>query len=145
MNAKQVYERVCLVTTIGERQFFDRLNDCLASLAQLYGEVPKLLWQAEEDGTYPESQWITNLKDEIKLLPLFHAALPDYVLYASGAGDAYGQSYAAKANSAWLTYWNRDAKGRRIRKRGPWCRGCKGCEGGKDCPHSCCKAGDGHV
>lgn len=115
MNAKQVYERVCLVANIGERQFFDRLNDTLGSLGAAYGETPKLLWEAGEDGEYPEGQWVKSLSDELVLLPLYHAALPDNILYLSGAGETYGQEFLRKSREAWLAYWNRDAKGRTIK------------------------------
>ena len=122
MNAKQVYERVCLISRIGERQFFDRLNDTLVSLGATYGETPKLLYEAGEDSEYPEGQWVKSLDDELLLLPLYHAALSDNILYLSGAGEAYGQEFLRKSREAWLAYWNRDARGRTIKGKDGGCR-----------------------
>lgn len=124
MNAKQIYERVQLVMPIGERQFFDRLNDAIGVLDQEYGELPKLLWQADENGALPEKQqWVKTLDDEIDLLPYYHVTLADHVLYLSGAGETYEAEFRAKARAAWLNYWNRDAKGRRV-KTGGTCGRC---------------------
>ena len=116
MNAKQIYERVCLVKPIGERQFFDRLNDTLAAVNAAYGEAPKLLWQADGEGGYPEAQWVKSLDEEIKLLPLYHGALHLHILYLSGAGDGAEQEFLSKTREAWLVYWNRNAAGKTVRR-----------------------------
>ncbi len=115
VNVKQVYERVMLVATVNQRQFFDRLNDVLVELGGLYGEVPKLLYKPEEDGSYPDGQWVKNLDEELEILPLYHAALADGVLFLSGAGEVYQTEFMRKAKEAYLKYWNVDAKGRRVK------------------------------
>ena len=114
MNTKQVYERVQMVTNISEREFFDRLNDTIGELNAIYGEVPKLLWVNYEGG-FPPEVWIKKLDDKIDLLPLYHEALSDNILYLSGAGSEYRQEFLMKARNAYLTYWNRNAKGRRVK------------------------------
>lgn len=123
MNAKQIYERVLLTANISERQFFDRLNDTLGELGALYGEVPKLLYQAGPEGDYPEAQWVKRLDTDLNVLPLYHHAIVDNILFLSGAGEAYQAQFRQKVREAWLKYWNVDAKGRRV-KRGGGKGGC---------------------
>ena len=123
MNAKQIYERVSLVTPIWERQFFDRLNDTIIELASLYGDVPKLSYRVDENGEYPQGQWVKELDAELLILPLYHAAIADNILYLSGAGESYKSEFIRKSHDAWLKYWNDNAKGRKVKNYGK--RGCR--------------------
>lgn len=116
MEILQIYERVCLVKPIGEREFFDRLNDTIREIEGLYGDEPKILYKRDGDGHYLTYGWVRTFDDEINLLPLYHTAMADNILYMSGAGDIYGQEFLKKAREAHLTYWNRNAKGRRVRR-----------------------------
>jgi hypothetical protein len=115
MNIKQMYERVSLVAPVFEREFFDRLNDTVIELGGMYGEVPKLLYVTGEDGEVKAVEWVKKFEDEINVLPLYHPAIVDNILFLSGAGDVYKQEFIRKANVAWLDYWNKDAKGRRVK------------------------------
>jgi hypothetical protein len=124
MKVKQIYERVSLVTPVWQRQFFDRLNDTILELGGLYGEVPKLLYVSDADGEIITEQWVKDLEEELILLPLYHPALADNILYLSNAGDVYKQEFIRKARDAWLKYWNGDAKDRKVKKNGKGARSC---------------------
>lgn len=118
MNVKQIYERVSLVTPIWQRHFFDRLNDTLIELGSMYGDVPKLLYIEDENGEYPDGQWVKELETQLVILPLYHASIIDNILYLSGAGEEYQAEFIRKSHAAWLNYWNKDAKDRRVMERG---------------------------
>ena len=130
MNVKQIYERVSVVMPVFQRQFFDRLNDTVVELGGMYGEVPKLLYVENDDGTFAGSScepfdiWVTELEDElsieteVSILPLYHAAIVDNILFLSGAGEHYKGEFIRKAREAWLKYWNVDAKDRRVKSNG---------------------------
>jgi hypothetical protein len=118
MNVKQIYERVSLVTPVWQRQFFDRLNDTIIELEGAYGEVPKLLYVTGADGEIITEQWVKSLDEELIILPLYHPAIVDNILYLSNAGEVYKQEFARKAYAAWLEQWNIDAKDRRVKKGG---------------------------
>ena len=124
MNTRQIYERVSLVAPIWQRQFFDRLNDTIIELGSLYGDVPKLLYRADEDGAYPDGQWVKELETELVVLPLYHAAIVDNILYLSGVGEEYKTEFLRKAHDAWLTYWNVNAKDRKVTARGKGACSC---------------------
>ena len=115
MNVKQLYERVSLVTPVWQRHFFDRLNDTIIEIGGLYGEVPKLLYEENEDGTFTTEQWVTELDTELIILPLYHASIVDNILFLSNAGEHYKGEFLRKAREAWMKYWNVDAKDRRVR------------------------------
>jgi hypothetical protein len=118
MNVKQIYERVSLVAPVFQRPFFDRLNDTIIELGSLYGEVPKLLYVSDEDGEVVSEQWVKDLDAELIILPLYHNAIVDNILYLSGAGDVYKQEFVRKTHDAWLKYWNVDAKNRKVKQYG---------------------------
>ena len=118
MTVRQIYERVCLIKPIGEREFFDRLNDTIGEITASYGDVPKLLFEEDGNGGYIENAHIKTFDGTINLLPLYHTAIADNILYMSGAGDIYGQEFLKKARDAYLVYWNKNAKGRRVKQSG---------------------------
>lgn len=134
MTVKQMYERVALTAAVSEREFFNRLNDTIEELCALYGEPPKLLWEADENGEYPSGQRIRtfeadkNSEGSLKILPLYHNSMVDNILYLSGGGDAYKSEFLRKAREAWLKYWNANAKGRRVKFFR--CNGACGCDKG---------------
>lgn len=118
MNVKQIYERVSQAAPILQRQFFDRLNDTIIELGSLYGEVPKLLYRADENGEYPDGQWVKELDKELVILPLYHASIVDNILYLSNAGEIYKSEFMRKSHDAWLNYWNINAKDRKVKQQG---------------------------
>ena len=122
MTLNQMYERVLLVLPVEQRQFLNRLNDTIIELGGLYGDVPKLLYNPIEDDVYPDGQWINSSDKLTYILPLYHEAIVDNILFLSGAGETYKAEFLRKAHNTWLKYWNVDAKNRNTKRRG--CRKC---------------------
>ena len=113
MALKELYEKVSLRLPLEQRRFFNYLNDSVQELLSLYpGFVSGV-------GTDLPIHAYTSLDEDFEVLPLYHEAVADNILFLAGADEAYKSEFLRKSNDAWLAYWNRYAKGRRIR-RGRW-------------------------
>ena len=56
------------------------------------------------------------LTDDNVVLPLYHNAIVDNILFLSNNGETYKSEFIRKSRDAYLKYWNDNAKGRRIRR-----------------------------
>ena len=108
MTILEIFEKVNLVIPIEQRVFFNYLEDTVNELWSLYGDF---IFIEDKEHTPPES-----LTDEFVVLPLYHNAIVDNILFLSGAGEFYKSEFIRKAKEAYLKYWNDNAKGRRIRR-----------------------------
>ena len=59
----------------------------------------------------PKSLTETNV-----VLPLYHNAIVDNILFLATQGEAYKGEFIRKSKDAYLKYWTDDAKGRRKRR-----------------------------
>lgn len=116
MTLTEMYEKVNLVMPLEQRRFFNYLEDGVLELAGMYED--KFLFDSGENS---EEEFVAAkvLSDDFPVKPLYHGALVDNVLFLAGAGEAYKGEFLRKARSAYLTYWNENAKGRR-EKRMRW-------------------------
>jgi hypothetical protein len=57
-----------------------------------------------------------SLNDENVVLPLYHNAIVDNILFLANKGEHYKSEFIRKSRDAYLKYWNDNAKGRRIRR-----------------------------
>lgn len=112
MTLLEIYEKVNLVTPIEQRDFFNYFDDSVREIEALYGSDRTSL-VFEEDTVYapPES-----LTDDVAVLPLYGGAIVDNILFLSGLGDARKSEFLRKSRTAYLNYWNKNAKGRKMKK-----------------------------
>ena len=57
-----------------------------------------------------------SLTEDNVVLPLYHNAIVDNILYFATQGEAYKGEFMRKSKDAYLKYWTDDAKGRRKRR-----------------------------
>ena len=57
-----------------------------------------------------------SLTEDNVVLPLYHNAIVDNILFLANQGEAYKGEFIRKSRDAYLQYWNDNAKGRRIRR-----------------------------
>jgi hypothetical protein len=110
MEIVEIYEKVNLVIPIEQRRFFNYLEDSVNELQSTYGDFI-FIEDKETEYTPPKS-----LTDEFVVLPLYHNAIVDNILFLANAGEHYKSEFIRKAKDAYLKYWNDNAKGRRIRR-----------------------------
>ena len=108
MTLLEIFEKVNLVIPIEQRRFFNYFEDTVNELQSLYRDF---VFIKDKEYTPPES-----LTDENVVLPLYHNAIVDNILFLANAGDAYKSEFIRKSRDAFHKYWYDDAKGRRIRR-----------------------------
>lgn len=115
MTLLEIFEKVNLVVPLEQRRFFNYFEDSVNELASLYeGFVFEKGALAEaESYTPPES-----LSDENIVLPLYHNAIVDNIIFLAGQGqnETYKGEFIRKSRLAFLKYWNDNAKARRVRR-----------------------------
>lgn len=112
MTILEIFEKVNLVIPIEQRDFFNYFDDSVREIEALYGSDKKSL-VFEPDTNYAPP---TSLEDDNAVLPLYGVAIVDNILFLSGHGDAHKSEFLRKARDAYLNYWNKNAKGRRMKK-----------------------------
>lgn len=110
MTLKEIFEKVNLTAPIEQRRFFNYFEDSVIELISLYYSY--VLIDKTEEFKAPES-----LDEENPVRPLYTDALVDNILFKAGQGEAYKSEFLRKSRSAWLKYWNDDAKGRRLKPK----------------------------
>ncbi len=111
MTILEIYEKVSLVIPIEQRRFFNYFEDTVNELQSLYGDF---VFIKDKDYTPPTS--LSDSEYENVVLPLYHNAIVDNILFLANAGETYKSEFIRKSRDAYLTYWNDNAKGRRIRR-----------------------------
>lgn len=110
MTTKKIYEKVSLVMPLEQRRFFNYLEDSVNELGTMFsGDTAELVF--EEQREMPD-----DLNDEMNVLPDYHNAIVDNILFLAGAGEEYKGEFIRKAQAAYLEYWRKNAKGRRVRR-----------------------------
>ena len=108
MTILEIYEKVNLVVPIEQRIFFNFFEDTVNELQSLYRDFVFI-----ENAEYTPP---TDLSDENVVLPLYHNAIVDNILFLANKGETYKGEFIRKSKDAYLKYWNDNAKGRRIRR-----------------------------
>lgn len=114
MTLLEIFEKVNLVVPLEQRRFFNYFNDTVNELNTLYdGFVLDAEAKAKAKGDYTPPQ---DLSDSVQVLPLYHNAIVDNILFLSGQNENYKGEFIRKSNLAYLKYWNDNAKGRRTKR-----------------------------
>lgn len=112
MCALELFEKVNLRVQLEQRRFFNYLSDTIDELAAKYQDVPKLVF------TSGEKKNVSGLSDDVGVLDAYGPAIVDNIVFLAGA-DPAGTSkseFLRKSDNAFLLYWNKNAKGRRVAK-----------------------------
>ena len=108
MTILEIFEKVNLVIPIEQRIFFNFFEDTVNELQSLYRDF---VFIKDKEYTPPES-----LTDDNVVLPLYHNAIVDNILFLANKGEAYKGEFIRKSRDAYLKYWTDNAKGRRKRR-----------------------------
>lgn len=108
MTLLEIFEKVNLVIPLEQRRFFNYFNDTVNELNTLYDGF---VFESEGEYTPPR-----DLSDSVKVLPLYHNAIVDNILFLAGQNETHKGEFIRKSKLAYLKYWNDNAKGRRIRR-----------------------------
>ena len=108
MTIVEIFEKVNLIVPIEQRIFFNFFEDTVNELQSLYRDFVFI-----ENAEYTPP---TDLSDENVVLPLYHNAIVDNILFLANKGETYKGEFIRKSKDAYLKYWNDNAKGRRIRR-----------------------------
>ncbi len=108
MTILNIYEKVSLKTPIEQRAFFNYYDDSVKELLSLYDLV------IVEGKTY-EAPTVDLYSDNV-VLPLYHNAIVDNILFAVSGDANYKSEFIRKSKDAYLKYWNDKAKGKRQRR-----------------------------
>ena len=113
MCALELFEKVNLRVQLEQRRFLNYLSDTIDELAAKYQDVPKLIFK---DG---EKKTVSRISDDVGVLEAFGPAIVDNIVFLSGSDPtgAAKSEFLRKADNAYLLYWNKNAKGRSVKKR----------------------------
>ena len=107
MTILEMFEKISLKTPIEQRKFFNYYDDSVNELMATYDIV------IEDGKTYAP---ITDLYDDNVVLPLYHNAIVDNILFMISNEAEYKSEFIRKSKDAYLSYWNDKAKGIRQRR-----------------------------
>ena len=108
MTLLEIYEKISLKAPIEQRKFFNYFDDSVNELLSLYDIV------LIEDKEYEAPT--TDLYADNVVLPLYHNAIVDNILFMISNDANYKSEFIRKSKDAYLKYWNDKAKGKRIRR-----------------------------
>jgi hypothetical protein len=108
MTLLEIYEKISLKAPIEQRKFFNYFDDSVNELLSLYDIV------LIEDKEYEAPT--TDLYADNVVLPLYHNAIVDNILFMISNDANYKSEFIRKSKDAYLRYWNDKAKGKRIRR-----------------------------
>jgi len=124
MTLLEIFEKVNLVVPLEQRRFFNYFEDTVNELLTLYDgfvlkkNAEKLWNELEKHGLDAEYAPPKELCEDCIVLPLYHNAIADNILFLAGSGEAYKSEFMRKSKLAYLKYWNDNAKGRQVKKTG---------------------------
>ena len=108
MTILEIFEKVNLVIPIEQRVFLNFFADSVNELQSLYGDF---VFIQDKEYTPPKT-----LTDANVVLPLYHNAIVDNILFLANKGEVYKNEFIRKSRDAYLKYWNDNAQGRRRRR-----------------------------
>lgn len=107
MTILEIFEKVNLSAPIEQRRFFNYFEDTITELLSMYSGF---VLEKDAEFTPPKA-----LSDKNVVLPLYHNAIVDNIIYLSGGEDVHKTEFMRKSNDAYLKYWNDNAKCRKIK------------------------------
>ena len=129
MTILEIFEKVNLIIPMEQRMFFNLFEDTVNELQALYGDFifiksENLAEESAKDGENQETVKTNSteytppksLNDDNVVLPLFHNAIVDNILFLANKGEIYKSEFLRKSKDAYFRYWKDNAKGRRIRR-----------------------------
>jgi len=116
MTVLEIYEKVNIKTPVEQRIFFNYLNDSVNEIAELHGDMPGIVFGGNI--TAADITPVKSLDDETVVLPLYHNAIVDNILFLCGQGDTYKGEFIRKSKEAYLHYWNLYSKGKHVKRNG---------------------------
>ena len=108
MLVLEIFEKVNLVLPMEQRRFFNCFNDTVNELEATYGSF------VFEKGT--EYQPPSSLRDENVVLPLYHNAIVDNIVFLASGEEMRKSEFLRKSREAYLKYWKDNARGRKMRR-----------------------------
>lgn len=108
MTLLEMFEKVNLVVPLEQRRFLNFFDDTVNEMSSIYC---RFLFDSEAEYTPPK-----KLSDSVQVLPLYHNAVVDNILFLSGQDEVYKSEFLRKSKNAYLKYWNDSAKGRRTKR-----------------------------
>jgi hypothetical protein len=111
MEIVEIFEKVNLVTPIEQRRFFNYFEDTVNELQSLYSDFGDFVFVKGKEYTPPK-----KLSDANVVLPLYHNAIVDNILFFATNEENYKGEFIRKSDDAYKKYWNDNAKGRRKRR-----------------------------
>ena len=108
MTLLKMYEKVSLKAPIEQRKFFNYYDDSVNELLALY-DIVLIEGESFEAPT-------TDLYADNVVLPLYHNAIVDNVLFMISEDANYKSEFIRKSKEAYLKYWRDKAKGVRQRR-----------------------------
>lgn len=108
MTLLEMYEKVSLKAPIEQRKFFNYYDDSVNELLALY-DIVLIEGESFEAPT-------TDLYADNVVLPLYHNAIVDNILFMISEDANYKSEFIRKSKDAYLKYWRDKAKGVRQRR-----------------------------
>ena len=108
MTLLEIYEKISLKAPIEQRKFFNYFDDSVNELLSLY-DIVLIEGKAFEAPT-------TDLYEDNVVLPLYHNAIIDNILFMVSNDANYKSEFVRKSKEAYLKYWKDKAKSKRIRR-----------------------------
>lgn len=112
MKLSSIFEKVNLIIPLEQRRFFNYLEDTASELISKYGEKFVL-----EDGASVCTHDNNLISGEINILPQYEKAIVNNILYLGGAGELYISEYLRLAEQAYIYYYRKNTKKRRLKRR----------------------------
>ncbi len=109
MSILEIFEKVNLIIPIEQRRFFNYFEDTVTELQSMYSG-----FVLEKDTEYQPPK---ALSDDNVVLPLYHNAIVDNIVFLAGGEETRKSEFLRKAHDTYLKYWNDEAKGRKIKRR----------------------------
>ena len=116
MTILEIFEKVNIKTPVEQRVFFNYLNDSINETGGLHGDMPHLVFS--NNITSADIVPVDSLDGDIVLLPLYHNAVVDNILFLCGQGETYKGEFIRKVGEAYNQYWSLYSKGKHIKRNG---------------------------
>ena len=120
MTVLEIYEKITLKAPIEQRVFLNYLNDSINEIAALHGDMPHLVFHGNIKSADIVPIDTIYGEEKIVLLPLYHNAIVDNILFLCGQGDEHKLETIRKAKDAYLQYWSEYSKHKQIKRHKGW-------------------------
>lgn len=109
LNLIDIFEKVSCENSIEQRRFLNFFDMTVTELNAMYDNF---VFEKNTEYKTPEA-----LSDEINILPLYHNAIVDNIIFLSTGKDFQKSEFLRKSRNAYLKYWNDNAKGKKVKRK----------------------------